>query len=723
VTFKQSQASAVNRQSRGLLAIAIVFFGAACGFAQEKVTFQDHLLPLIENNCAKCHNPDKKKGDLDLTSYNGIMKGGGSGAVVVSGNPDSSKLWRAIMQVEDPTMPPNKSRLPDKELEVFKKWILGGLLETSGSKAITSKPSVDLTLKGSVIGKPEGPPPMPADLSLEPVIHTGHLNPLTGLANSPWAPLFAVAGQKQILLYESEHLNLLGILPFSAEGNPADLKFSRNGKLLLAGGGRGGKSGRVLVWDITTGERLMTIGEEYDTVLGADISPDQSKVALGGPTRLVKIYSTKSGEMLHKMKKHTDWVTALAFSPNGEMLATADRNGGIVIWDPENGQEVLNLNGHKAGITSLSWRADSRFVASSSEDGTVKIFETQDGKAVKTINAHPGGALWVSYSQDGKLVSCGRDNNVVAWDANGSKLKSFEFFGELPLRAVFNHDATRVAATDFGGHVAAWNVKDGKRLGELDPNPLPLSEQIAATEKKVQELQTKGDKPDPELAAAEGAVTKASEALEAARKAADAAKALVTEKGAEVGRLKKAAAATPAAPEIAAKLATARQETIKAKADSTNAVQAVELKTKELAKAKEKIGKTKPVNTAQLLADAQEQLKRLKAAQVQAGVFKAKETLKAKKSEQERLAAVLSEKQEALKQENQSLSSATDAAAKTRIKTAIKNLTSELKEAESSLKKITAEVIAEQNRYNKIAADYEKVKTASVPGPVQQSKL
>jgi len=496
--------------------------------AQEKVTFQDHLLPLIENNCAKCHNPDKKKGDLDLTSYNGIMKGGGSGAVVVSGNPDSSKLWRAIMQVEDPTMPPNKSRLPDKELEVFKKWILGGLLETSGSKAIASKPSVDLTLKGSAMGKPEGPPPMPKELSQEPVVHTGHLNPLTGLANSPWAPLFAVAGQKQILLYESESLNLLGILPFSAEGNPADLKFSRNGKLLLAGGGRGGKSGRVLVWDVITGERLMTIGEEYDTVLGADISPDQSKVALGGPTRLVKIYSTKSGEMLHKMKKHTDWVTALAFSPNGEMLASADRNGGIVIWDPENGQEVLNLNGHKAGITALSWRADSRFIASSSEDGTVKVFETQDGKAVKTINAHSGGALWVSYSQDGKLASCGRDNNVTAWDANGSKLKSFEFFGEIPLRAVFNHDATRVAATDFGGHVAVWNVKDGKRLGQLDPNPLPLSEQIALTEKKVQELQARGDNRDPESAAAEAAVTKASEDLEAAKKAAEAARALVT---------------------------------------------------------------------------------------------------------------------------------------------------------------------------------------------------
>src|SRR6266850_4312224 len=50
---------------------------AAC--ADEKITYQDHLLPIIENNCGKCHNPDKKKGDLDLTSYNGLLKGGGSG--------------------------------------------------------------------------------------------------------------------------------------------------------------------------------------------------------------------------------------------------------------------------------------------------------------------------------------------------------------------------------------------------------------------------------------------------------------------------------------------------------------------------------------------------------------------------------------------------------------------------------------------------------------------
>ena len=46
----------------------------------------------------------------------------------------------------------------------------------------------------------------------------------------------------------------MGILPFP-EGVPYVLKFSRNGSLLLAGGGRGAYQGKVVVFDVKTGER------------------------------------------------------------------------------------------------------------------------------------------------------------------------------------------------------------------------------------------------------------------------------------------------------------------------------------------------------------------------------------------------------------------------------------------------------------------------------------
>jgi hypothetical protein len=439
--------------------------------AEEKVTYQDNILPLVEANCSKCHNADKKKADLELTSYQGALKGSGSGAVLVSGNLDGSKLWKAITHAEEPTMPPNRPKLADKELDVFKKWILGGLLETPSGKAIAAAaPTVDLTLKADTVGKPDGPPPMPKDLPQEPVVHTERMNAITGLAASPWAPLVAVAGQKQVLLFQGDTLAPLGILPFT-EGQPVEVKFSRNGQVLLAGGGRSAQSGRVVLWDVVTGKRILTLGDDYDTVLAADIRPDQAQVALGGPSRLVKVWSTKTGQLQHKLKKHTEWVTAVAFSANGQMLATADRNGGISVWDPESAQELFTLAGHKAAVTALSWRGDSKLLASSSEDGTVKLWEMQEGREMKSWAAHGSGALCVNFAHDGQLVTCGRDLAVTLWNANGGKVRSFEFSGDLPIRAVFGYDDKRVFATDFAGRVAVWTANDGKRAGELDANP------------------------------------------------------------------------------------------------------------------------------------------------------------------------------------------------------------------------------------------------------------
>lgn len=455
----------------GLQASHLLVFASALlllpASAEDKVTYQDQILPLVEANCSKCHNADKKKADLELTSYQGALKGSGSGAVVVSGNLDGSKLWKAITHTEEPTMPPNRPKLPDKELEVFKKWILGGLLETASGKAIApTAPAVDLTLKADTVGKPDGPPPMPKGLPPVPVIHTARMNPITGLAVSPWSPLVAVACQKQVLLFQGETLAPLGVLPFT-EGQPVEVKFSRSGQVLLACGGRGAQSGRVILWDVVTGTRLQTLGDDYDTVLAADIRPDQAQVALGGPNRLVKLWSTKTGQLEHKLKKHTDWVTAVAFSPNGQMLATADRNGGISVWDPESAQELFTLPGHKAAVTALSWRGDSKLLASSSEDGTVKLWEMQEGRQMKSWTAHGPGALCVSFAHDGRLVTCGRDTAVTLWNANGGKVRSLEFSGDLPIRAAFSYDDKRVFATDFAGRLAIWTAKDGKRTGEL----------------------------------------------------------------------------------------------------------------------------------------------------------------------------------------------------------------------------------------------------------------
>ena len=690
--------------------------------AQEKVTFTDHILPLVEAQCAKCHNPDKKKGDLDLTSYSGAMKGGGAGVIVVSGNPDSSKLIKVLAHSEEPAMPPNKPPMAEKELAVFKKWIAGGLLETSGSKAIAAaKPAMDLTLKVSSLGKPDGPPPMPGELPVEPVVHTSRGYAINGLASSPWAPLVAITGQKQILLYHTTNFSLLGILPFP-DGQPVDLKFSRSGKLLIAGGGHGAKSGKVILWNVETGERIASIGNEYDSVLATDISPDQSRVALGGPDRLVKIFSTKSGEVEHKIKKHTDWVTALAFSPNGEMLASADRNGGITVWDADSGQELFTTLGHKGAVTALSWRSDSRLVASSSEDGTVKLWESSEGKQAKTWNAHSGGVESVAYSQDGQFVTCGRDGAVITWSADGNKLKTCEFFGETATRCAWSDNATRIIAADFAGRVAVWEAKTGGRLGELDANPRLLADQLADAGKKLAGLQSQQDKPSPDVVAAEAELAKTSAALDDTKSALAKAKVDQEAKEQEVVRLKELTSQQSAPANLDEQLVRARAARQTARETTTNTLVKVESLTAAHLASRRKAEETGRANDkAALLAKAKTEVEWLRDAERRTTLAKARESIATRHRETTGLEAALEQKQADIAQFTKDVSSVSNSEAKGKAKAALKAAQAELKTLESQLKKARTDLATEQARLDKLSREHGGQKAAA-DKPQQQSK-
>lgn len=484
--------------------------------AADKVTFDDHVLPIFRNACNNCHNPDKKKAGLDLTTYQATLQGSENGKVVQSGNAAASLLFKCVKGTEEPKMPPKGDMLNDAELALVEKWITGQLLENATGKAVVV---ADNKVNVAVVSlaRPEGPPPMPGELSLEPVVRTRTTNALTALAVSPWAPVVAIGGQKQILLYHTETFEPLGVLPFP-EGFPAIIRFSRNGQLLLTGGGLGGKSGKVVLWDIKTGERIATIGNEVDQVLAADLSADQQFVALGGPNKLVKIYATKNGKLIASIKKHTDWVTAIAYSADGKYLASADRNGGIQIWEGATGKEFNTVPGHKVMVTALSFMTG--VLASSSEDGKISLWDVKEGKEIRSWNAHAGGAAWVDFTPDGRLVSCGRDKVAKAWDQNGQALGKTEPFTDITLRAALSND--RVIAGDWTGLIRVTNLA-GKELAQLTSNPPSLADRLAETTKRINDLQTALPKLQQQFAAAEKSVNDAKVAAEEKKKSDAAA--------------------------------------------------------------------------------------------------------------------------------------------------------------------------------------------------------
>ena len=59
------------------------------------VSFQEDVFPILKGRCVECHRPagqGYEKSGLDLTTYEGLMKGTKYGSMVEPGNPDMSNL-------------------------------------------------------------------------------------------------------------------------------------------------------------------------------------------------------------------------------------------------------------------------------------------------------------------------------------------------------------------------------------------------------------------------------------------------------------------------------------------------------------------------------------------------------------------------------------------------------------------------------------------------------
>lgn len=458
--------------------------------AQEKTTYDDHVFPLFQQSCLNCHNSDKAKGGLDLSTYTATLKGGSGGKIVEPGDA-ACKLVTVVLQSTEPKMPPEGDKLAAANIELLKRWIDGGLLENKSSSARKpTKPKFETALRSDPAAKPDGPPPMPEHLLLEPSVLTPRPAAVHSLATSPWAPLLAVTGQRQILLHHTETLELIGILPFP-EGDPVSLAFTPDGRYLLVGGGVPGKSGVTVTFDVTNGSRLLTVAKEFDSILAADIRPGFDIVATGGPSKLLKIWKTGTGELVKSIKKHTDWITSLDLSPDGVLLASGDRNGGIWVWESESAGEFHTLRAHQAAITATVFRADSNLLATASEDGTVRYWEMNGGAEVRKNDAHPGGVTALAVARDGSSLTAGRDMKAKLWKPDFNHARDIvQGLPALPTAVAFDHEGKRAFIADALGSIRVYQTFDAKPVGEILANPPSIETRLTRISAEITTTET-----------------------------------------------------------------------------------------------------------------------------------------------------------------------------------------------------------------------------------------
>ncbi len=90
--------------------------------------FSRDIAPVLVGNCIDCHNPKDKarRNNLDLTTFQSLLKGGDSGPAVVSGNPGESPLVLRIKGEGIPKMPPGNRELAPETITLIEQWVASG---------------------------------------------------------------------------------------------------------------------------------------------------------------------------------------------------------------------------------------------------------------------------------------------------------------------------------------------------------------------------------------------------------------------------------------------------------------------------------------------------------------------------------------------------------------------------------------------------------------------
>ena len=98
------------------------------------VVFSQEIAPILVANCVGCHSENNvgvRRGQLDLTTFEGLMKGSkkrpDEPEIVIAGKPDQSHLVLRIKGAEAPRMPQGaQNRMADVAIAKIEQWVKEG---------------------------------------------------------------------------------------------------------------------------------------------------------------------------------------------------------------------------------------------------------------------------------------------------------------------------------------------------------------------------------------------------------------------------------------------------------------------------------------------------------------------------------------------------------------------------------------------------------------------
>lgn len=433
------------------------------------VSYYKEIRPIFQANCHGCHQPARRNGEYEMTSFENLLAGGETGEpAIVAGKPAKSYLMDQLEVIGgEAAMPKGKPPLKEHEVAMIGRWIAEGAKDDTPESA---RPKFDMD--------------HPPTYNLPPVI--------TSLDFSPDGKLLAVSGYHEVLLHDVSDPSAAGDAPVArlvglSERIEAAV-FSPDGKLLAVAGGSPGRMGEVQVWDVEKRRLKLSAPVAYDTVYGAAWSPDMKIITFGCADNTLRGVDATSGEQVLFMGGHDDWVRDTIFSADGKSVISVGRDMTVKMTDVATERFLGNVTTHtpgvlRGGMIAVDRRPDKDEVVVGSADGRPKLFR-MDVKAapagggnpnqIREYGEMPGRVFDVRFTPDGSRFVAGSSFNgkgeVWVYETDSGR-KVMQLEGERGgiFAVAVSPDGNVIATGGFDGNVQLHDAKTGKLIKKFVP--------------------------------------------------------------------------------------------------------------------------------------------------------------------------------------------------------------------------------------------------------------
>jgi WD40 repeat protein len=207
------------------------------------------------------------------------------------------------------------------------------------------------------------------------------------------------------------------------------MQVSADGRRLAVWVPGNGHFSTLRVFDLATGNILLTAKDDNRNVYAVAFSADGKQAALGAADGSVRMYTL---DKQIDIRPGGDWfpmpdtapekpgILALAFSPDGKTLLVGNaRHGEFCVCDVAKKKVLHTLQTHASGRVICAFSDDGKRFATAGTDSLVKLWDTSSGKELCRWDMHlpvqdaAGLVRSLAFTPDGRALITGNANTTL----------------------------------------------------------------------------------------------------------------------------------------------------------------------------------------------------------------------------------------------------------------------------------------------------------------------